>query len=139
MSGIFPAIQPEAAQKSETLPPCMEIAWDFQEDRPIFTGGRPLVVTREKAVQVWCWNALKNPRGRYPIHSRDYGSELEELMGQAFTPELKQSEAVRYVRETLQINPYITGVEDIAVDFVGDRLSIHCAVSTIYGEVTVDV
>ena len=46
---------------------------------------------------------------------------------------------MRYVRECLSVNPYITGVRQIAVDFSGARLSLSCAVDTIYGEVKVDV
>ena len=45
---------------------------------------------------------------------------------------------MRYVRDCLMINPYITDVRQIAVEFGGSTLSIRCAVDTIYGEVQVD-
>ena len=89
--------------------------------------------------QPWAWNALKTIRGQTALFTLDYGNELQALTGRAFSQEVKESEAVRYVRECLSVNPYITGVRQIAVDFSGARLSISCAVDTIYGEVKVDV
>ena len=78
---------------------------------------------------------LHTTRFRHEIYSRAYGTELENLIGQPYTEALKQSEAQRYVREALEINPYISAVEDVGVDFDDGRLSISCTVRTIYGEV----
>ena len=44
-----------------------------------------------------------------------------------------------YVREALQINPYIRAVRQADVTFQGDDLTISCEVETIYGEVQVYV
>lgn len=51
---------------------------------------------------------------------------------------MKESEAVRYVRDCLTVNPYITDVRQISVDFSGSTIAICCAVDTIYGEVEVN-
>ena len=51
---------------------------------------------------------------------------------------MKESEAVRYIQDCLSINPYITDVRQISVDFGGSTLSIRCVVNTIYGEVDVN-
>ena len=45
------------------------------------------------------------------------------------------AEAPRMVRDALLINPYITDVSDISVDFAGDTLAISARLKTIYGEV----
>lgn len=139
MSGIFPAVQPEAAAGSSVLPMCKEVAWDFNAGIPIFSGGRPVTVTGAEAVKVWAWKAIKTARFRHDIYTWDYGCEAEALVGQPFTQAVKESEAVRYVREALAPNPYITGVRQVEVSFEGTVLSVHCAVRTIYGEVEVDV
>jgi len=111
MSGIFPIVQPETAEaEPKRLPLCMEVAWDFEGGRPIFSGGKPLVVTGKEAVKVWIWKALMTARFRHSVYSWDYGSEVESLIGKPFTPAVKQSEAVRYVREALMVNPYIRAV-----------------------------
>lgn len=140
MSSIFPMIQPEAdAAASTQLPLCREVAWDYDAGIPIFSGGEPAVVTGAEAVKVWMWKALKTVRYRHDIYSWDFGCEVENLIGQAFTPEVKQSEAIRYIREALEINPYITAVRQVSVELNGSVLTITCTVNTIYGEVELSV
>lgn len=140
MSGIFPAVQPEAAAEGAgALPLCRETAWNFNSGTPVFSGGRPVEVTGAEAVKVWIWKAIKTARFRHDIYTWDFGCEAEELVGQPFTPAVKESEAVRYIKEALAPNPYITGVRRVDVTFSGTRLTVSCAVSTIYGEVEVNV
>lgn len=140
MSGIFPAVQPEAAAGGAgALPLCREAAWNFHTGKPVFSGGRPVEVTGAEAVKVWIWKAIKTARFRHDIYTWDFGCEAEELVGQPFTPAVKESEAVRYIKEALAPNPYITGVRRVDVSFSGTRLTVSCAVSTIYGEVEVNV
>ncbi len=141
MSSIFPIVQPEAEEQtaSQSLPLCKETAWDFAAGTPIFSGGKPLTVTGLEAVRVWIWKALMTTRFRHEVYTWDYGSEVETLIGQAFTPAVKQSEAVRYVREALEINPYIKAVRQTEVTFRNDDLTISCEVETIYGKVDIHV
>ena len=140
MSGIFPIVQPAAASENATaLPMCREVAWDFTSGTPIFSGGRPLIVSGAEAVKVWIWKAIKTVRRRHDIYTWDFGCEAEELVGQAFTPAVKESEAVRYIKEALAPNPYITDVQQVDVTFSGTELTIRCAASTIYGEVEINV
>ena len=138
---LFPLIsapEAESGQAAGVLPLYREIAWDFEADRPVWQGGNPVWVTGAQAVATWAWNALHTVRGSLDLFSRDYGCELRDLTGRAFTQDVKESEAVRYIRECLLVNPYITDVRQISVDFTGHRLSIRCAVDTIYGEVDLD-
>lgn len=135
---IFPIIQPEAVAAETELPLYKEIDWDFERNIPIYKNGSPSIVTGKRAVLVWAWKALHTQRYKYDIYTWDYGSEIESLIGQSFTNELKQSEAVRYVKECLMINPYITDVTDLSVAFSDDLITIRCKVITIYGEVAID-
>ena len=138
---LFPAVQPfqEATVAAEELPLCREVAWDYQNNRPVFYRGEPVVVTEKEAVKVWIWKAIYTVRYRHEIYSWDYGSEFESLIGQAYTPNVKEAEAPRYLRECLEINPYITAVKNIEVSFAGGLLSVKGTVVTIYGEVEIDV
>ena len=88
---------------------------------------------------MWAWKALNTVRYRHEIYTWDYGCELETLIGQAFTSDVKHSEAVRYIREALMVNPYIRAVRQMSVDFKDSRLTVSCTVDTIYGEVDVYV
>jgi hypothetical protein len=140
MSSIFPSIQPEIEESAtEQLPLCREVGWDFTNGVPIFSGGRPTVVTGAEAVKVWIWKALMTVRCRHDVYTWDYGCEVERLIGKAYTAQVKESEAARYVREALLPNPYIKAVRQADVTFSGCLLSISCTVSTIYGEVSVSV
>jgi len=140
LTDIFPIIQPEVeAPKAARLPLCREAAWDYERGIPVFSGGQPLEVTGAEAVKVWAWKALKTARRRFPAYTWGYGCEAERLIGKPFDEGVKRSEAARYVREALQINPYITGVRSVDVSFEGSALAIQCEISTVYGEVTVRV
>ena len=132
---LFPITQPSApASAGSALPLYREVAWDFQRDIPLTRGGEPVWVEGGEAVLCWAWKALRVPRFRQEIDSWSYGSELDRLMGQPYTEDTKRAEARRYLREALLINPYITGVEDIQVEFQEGRLSLSARISTIYGE-----
>ena len=115
------------------------MAWDFARGVPVYAGGRPVEVTGVEAVRVWIWKALKTARFHHDIYTWDYGCEAESLIGKAFTAQVKESEAVRYVREALAPNPYIREVLQAQVSFQGTMLEIACRVSTIYGEAEVAV
>lgn len=132
---LFPAIQPAAALAETPLPLCREIAWDFAKNIPIFQDGKPLEVTGLEAVKVWIWKALHTARYQYEAYTWDYGNELESLIGSDFSDELKQSEAIRYVKEALEICPYIERVEQVKANFEDSTFTISCKVQTIYGEV----
>ena len=134
---IFPIISPPDDQSGQTqaLPLCKEVAWDFENDVPIFRGGVPVVVTEKEALKVWIWRALRTPRFKYEIYTWAYGSEFESLLGQAYSDSVKTAEAPRYLRECLLINPYITDVKDISVTFESAKLTVEGTAVTIYGEV----
>lgn len=92
-----------------------------------------MTVQGKEAVKVWCWNALKTARGRYRIFSRDFGSDLEKLIGKNYLETTKKAEAKRYVRDCLMVSRYVTSVENIQVAFEDDDLQIDCTVNTVYG------
>jgi hypothetical protein len=139
VTDLFPMIQPQTAEVDTELPLYKEAAWDFEKEQPIFRGGNPVIVTGKEAVKVWCWKALLTERTRYEIYSWDFGSEVESLIGQNYSDELKQAEAVRYVREALEINPYVTDISSISVSFADGVLAVSAAINTIYGEVSARV
>lgn len=139
MTDLFPIIQPEVVQEETELPLYREVKWDFEKGEPVFRGGEPVVAEGAEAIKTWVWKALVTERARYEIYSWNFGSEVENLIGQPYTDELKRAEAVRYVREALEINPYITEVTAASVDFDNGVLTIDVTVDTVYGEVQAHV
>ncbi len=136
---LFPIIQPQTSEATTELELYKEVKWDYDNDIPVFMNGSPVLISGKEAVLVWAWKALHTPRYLYEIYTWDYGCEIESLIGQPITEELKQSEAVRYVRDCLLVNPYITEVSDITVTFSDGTLSISATIETVYGEVEVNV
>ena len=136
---LFPLIEAPnpALATSGTLPLAREAAWDFLQDRPVWRSGRPVYVTGADAVLVWAWNCIHTERFAHDIFTADYGQDLSGLIGQPYGDEVRQSEAIRKLREALMINPYITAVDQIDVSFEGSALQISFNLTTIYGEVSV--
>ncbi len=134
---IFPSVSTYGYTKATTLPLCKDWKWDYDKDVPVFKKGEPVTVTGKEAVKVWCWNALKTVRARYRIFSRDYGSDLEKLIGKNYLETTKKAEAKRYVKECLLVSRYITAVYNILVSFEEDDLHIDCTVNTVYGNFNV--
>ncbi|NJJ73235.1 DUF2634 domain-containing protein, partial [Clostridioides difficile] len=52
---------------------------------------------------------------------------------------LTESEASRYIKEALLVNPYILDINVKNTKFTDDLLSVDIEISTIYGEVEVNV
>ena len=132
---LFPFVTyKENIVKNDSFPLYREIAWDFKKDIPILENGDFKVIEGNNAIKVWVYKALLVPRYQYSIYTWDYGSELMDLIGKAYTPSLTKSEAKRYIEEALKINPYILDVNVIDTDFKDSVLSANVKITTIYGE-----
>ena len=137
---LFPFVTyKEDMVKDNSFPLYREIAWDFKRDIPILENGDFKIVEGNEAIKVWVYKALLVPRYNYSIYSWNYGSELMDLIGKAYTPQLTKSEAKRYIEEALKINPYILEVTVIDTDFKNDLLSADIKIVTIYGESEVTI
>lgn len=137
---LFPLInQPDVGELLDTgLPLFRETDWDFNANCPVWRGGNPVFVTGARAVLVWAWNALHTERFSHDVFSADYGPDFTGLIGQPYTEEVRQSETIRIVRETLMVNPYITAVTQVSAVFHDSVLMLSCKLTTIYGEVSID-
>ena len=132
---LFPFVTyKEDMVKDNSFPLYKEVAWDFKRDIPILENGDFKIVEGNEAIKVWVYKALLTPRYNYSIYSWNYGSELMDLIGKAYTPSLTKEEAKRYIKEALLINPYILEVTVIDTDFKNDLLSADIKIVTIYGE-----
>ena len=74
---------------------------------------------------------LNVERYAFPIYSRDYGSELSDLIG---TPrDYAMSEIKRRITEALTQDDRITGVDDWSFETSGRGVRAKFTVNTIYG------
>ncbi|HBH1733606.1 TPA: DUF2634 domain-containing protein [Clostridioides difficile] len=142
MMSIFPFIGvPEdyILPKTEELPILREVAWNFEKDEPVVENGDFKIVEGNEAIKVWVYKCIKTNRYEHEVYSWDYGTELSELIGQKYSKGLTESEASRYIKEALLVNPYVLDVNISNTRFIDDLLSVDITISTIYGEVEVNV
>lgn len=137
---LFPFISnAEDVKVDNNFPLYKEVAWDFERNIPILENRDFKIVEGNEAIKVWVYKAILTPRYNYSIYSWDYGSELLDLIGKAYTPSLTKSEAKRYIEEALLINPYILEVNVVDTDFKDGVLSANVKIVTIYGESEVTI
>lgn len=88
----------------------------------------------QEAVLQAVYLILNVERYAFPIYSRNYGSELSDLIGQP--KDYAMSEIKRRITEALLQDDRITGVEDWIFEAWRNRLTARFTVRTIYGDVS---
>ena len=137
---LFPFISgTDEIKVDNSFPMYKEIAWDFKRNAPIIQNGDFKIVEGNEAIKVWVYKALLTPRYNYSVYSWDYGSELMDLVGKAYTQSLTKEEAKRYIKEALLINPYILEVTVLDTSFGNGILNTDIKLLTIYGESEVKI
>ena len=132
---LFPFISnTDEVKVDNTFPMYKEVAWDFKKNIPILENGDFKIVEGNEAIKVWILKTLLINRYEFEIFSWDYGSELISLIGKAYTPSLTKEEAKRYIKEALEINPYIINIDVVDVNFSDAILHGEVKIKTIYGE-----
>ena len=136
----FPFISPPAELEAlNEFPVYREIAWNFERNEPIIENGEFKIVEENEAVKVWVYLALMTNNKQYPIYSWDYGSEVKELIGKNYTKALVEAEAKRLIEECLLINPYILSVDVTSTSFKDSTLTCDIKITTIYGDMEVNI
>ena len=142
MSSVFPFINGDDGLlevTKKTLPLYKECAWDFEKDKAIFVDGSPKIVYGNEGIKVWIYKAIKTNRYEFEIYTWDYGSEIESLLGKGFQIGFIKSETKRYIEEALIVNPYITQINKIDIDFNADILTAYVDLETVYGRLNMYV
>ena len=130
---IFPMISPPApaAAAPASLPMCREVAWDYQNNRPIFRRGEPVTVTGREAVRQAVEIILHVERFRWQIYKPYSGMEWEGLIGQ--DPGYVGAELQRRLVDALTIDDRVTGISNYEYTVDGNSLYATFTVDTVYG------
>ena len=133
MEGIFPSYQGQ--EKTNTLPIPKDIAIDFTTGDPIIENDDFVIVEKDEAIKVWCYYALKINKDRFIIYSPNYGSTLEELIGNNYVDNDKY-ELEKKVSDCLLVSPYIKSVDKVEAEFNSEtgELTGEIYITTIYSE-----
>lgn len=138
-TSVLPFLTPYEEGTSTTPPLFQEWECDAAGALKV-TDGRMQLLSGEEALQVWAQKALKTPLARFAAYETDYGSELEDLIGQSYSEAYIKAEAQRMVTEALLASPYIVSVGAVAVSMAGDgKLQVSGSYRSVYGESTVEV
>ncbi|WP_435924664.1 DUF2634 domain-containing protein [Paenibacillus sp. DYY-L-2] len=142
MANLFP----EAMERSWETDPAAEAqasdvrfgrSWrfDFDAGEFVMTPTRKIAGAEgTEAWVMWCQKAIRTPRYRHLVYSRDYGQEFEELIGKGDSRAVQESEIQRIARETLMVDPRTAGVEGFVFEWQGEQCSFSCRVTNIRDE-----
>lgn len=123
-------------QAGEELPVFRELAYDYERNCLLRRGGRPYLVEKDEALQIWIYKALKTKRFVWPAYTHTYGSEIENVIGLSNDKDIIDSEIKRYITETLMVNPYLQELSDFTFAHEGDTVTAGFVVTSIYGRFT---
>lgn len=94
-----------------------------------------------EAIKQYVVKAIKTARFRFPIYDTDYGSEIDDLIGQDVSIALLETEIPRVIEEAILYDDRVISVYDFELTREGDRLYVsfyvETAESTIPMEVTI--
>lgn len=127
---------PELEDRKEELPVFRELAYDYEKNCLLRKGGRPYLVEKDEALQIWIYKALKAKRFVWPAYTHDYGTEIENVVGISNDPDIIDSEIRRYITETLMVNPYLQELSEFVFYHERDIMTVEFTVTTIYGRFT---
>lgn len=140
---VFPFLRTydfESEAGADELPPFVDVKWDRENNRAVIgEDGLPVFVTGREALTGWMDRTLKTSKGLEAFYTDEYGCEAYRLIGMPWQRETIFAEAKRYVADCLEANEYIMDIEISNLEFNGGKLSIGCAVETVYGTITAEV
>ena len=142
MSSEFPFIGAMRDIVAGDLPLFQEYAWDFERDCFLYdVNGRHILLTRNPALEVWIYKALKTERFEYLAYSWQYGIELKPFIGKVMGVQERYSELRRVITECLMVNPYIRSIDSFSItpENRAELVRVHITLTTVYGEVEINV
>lgn len=115
-------------------------SWKFDYDRGEFVttpSGRIATANPREAWVEWCEKAIRTPRYRHVIYSRDYGNELEDLLGSDHPRSVIESEVERMVTETLLADDRTGSVDRFSFAWIADGCTFSCQVTSVQEDVEI--
>jgi hypothetical protein len=109
--------------------------FDFTAGDFVMTPTRKVAAADETAAWVmWCQKAIRTPRYRHLIYSRDHGEEFDDLIGKRYSRAVIESEIQRIVTETLSVDPRTANVGGFTFAWSGDGCRFTCRIQNVREE-----
>ncbi|MDO3408555.1 DUF2634 domain-containing protein [Saccharibacillus sp. CPCC 101409] len=144
MANLFPETadfywgEENAPAENESTAPSFGRSWKFDYSKGEFVttpSGRIAAADAREAWVQWCEKAIRTPRYRHVIYSRDYGSELEELIGSGYDHAIVESEIERMASEALLADERTGSVDQFSFAWDGDGCTFTCRVTSVQEDV----
>lgn len=109
--------------------------FDFDTGDFVMTPTRKVAAADETAAWVmWCQKAIRTPRYRHLIYSREHGEEFDDLIGKGYSWAIQESEIQRMVTEALMVDPRTASVGDFTFEWKDDSCYFTCRISNVRDE-----
>lgn len=126
-------IEEETVDTAETIAPSKTYALDFTAGS---IGG---LVDGRAALEQFILKAIRTARGRFLIYDDDYGSELDDVIGNESSFELLASEIPRVITDALVYDERISAVSDFILSQEGDSVYVEFTVTSVLGTFGMEV
>lgn len=97
------------------------------------------IVDGLEAIRQFIKKAIMTARFRFLIYDSDYGSELDNFLGQNVTAEYLQAEIPRVFQEALSVDDRILEAHSFEFSRTGDQAYVTFTVDTVDGAITEEV
>ncbi|MEN6325782.1 MAG: DUF2634 domain-containing protein [Syntrophomonas sp.] len=111
--------------------------FDFDSGEFVLTPTNQVASADEMEAYIqWCQKAIRTPRYRHLIYSRNYGNEFDDLIGRGYPRMVIESEIKRMATEALMVDVRTANVGNFVFDWQGDAVYFTCDVLSTRGETT---
>lgn len=122
------------------LPMLQEWAYDFENNELLTDeNGLPYLVSGNEALKIWLFWAVITERYRWRANSRDYGTEIDRMIGINASQAIKSSELKRTIREAIEICQYVKSIDSIDLSLEDGFVVVDVRLKSVYQEGWVDL
>lgn len=124
-----------ATNTAGDLPMLQEWAYDFDNNELLTDeNGLPYLVSGNEALKIWLFWAVITERYRWKANSRDYGTEIDRMIGINASQAIKSSELERTIREAIEICQYVKSIDSIDLTLEDGVVVVDIVVKSVYQE-----
>ncbi|GEM_PF-63855 len=124
----------DIAEKNNTEEMYREVAWDYENNKPLISNGDFVIIEGLEAVKTWCWKALHTERYKHLIYTWDYAIDIEQFVKKSYNS-LTKVEIIREITEGLMQNKYVVGVDNFNITTEKRKVFVEFNINTVYGAV----
>lgn len=109
--------------------------FDFNTGDFVLRDGKMVKVYELESLKIWIEKTLKTELFRFKVYDgTDYGTQLEDLIGQNLPPAFVESELQREISESLTKHTMIESISNFELEKVKSKLIVRFKVNLVGGD-----